>query len=1366
MFPSTYSFFEGHDELLEDVRNDFEARSKPLAETSVTQADFTNPEDNQLFLPVMTNCRQRWNHIRPSVLRALGDLAHTVVGDEAMQVLKKFNFRPMEAFETQPKPRSSESLSAKASQSRLFKAHQSQYTAESATLRNPRPSEARITTRKNYPQHLNPSHPTDHLRSRSESDLAGLFTDGRPATYNGVLRKHGFMYDEEPGRGHIIHAHPRFGDVSVMGNDWYHTNSSGEQKSSGSDPLSLDRHLTNYSSDFDESILAVCEARAAKGDCAGCGADKRTTSVGRDGLCKDCRDDAEREYSKQNLGTTETLNQGGDQAPFDAVESLIDSYQQTGLVVIRDAILGETRQIGTNTFGGWWFNHATKKLHDVSSDASGGTNDHVGFVWATGDKIGKHTDYSNGQKLGLAPHHVDALKRGYGFHHEEDHPDFATPDWDEDASEAAKELLRKNTRVTSYSRRGGNPSIGIDTLGSHREGINKAQDAIIHLKNAGHEFHPDSTVHWEHTTPDDTQSFHKQTTLRDLMSVSHPRELPESLDETGHIRETTVHTAPKEFGYKYYGPHDKGGSWYRNGYHEIVVNGGRWTHQGPGGVRGTGNGVDTLASHLERVHPGVVREAVNRATGVTELHVDQLIRDLSSGSNHNDKHKVLAHHGYQKDDGGFWYQPGRMAILQSEVDEEPSAHSLDRRLFKSSGGGTSYFAESAPPGFEGTVRAMKTDASIKNPYALAWSMKNKGYKSHRKADGSPKNESEDLPSKYGFKMDAHPNDHFTGSGSEADEAWKHDENWDTSWHHPSTPDHLVYTDENGNWAHFHKGNLAQQGDDRHDFSHILKKIASGSYTEDCGKTKRHHDGRTYDNVEDSAEEMITRHMETYRKPTESISPGYLIPTPVSNNSGRPSGEHGQFAAFPVDAPQASLALQGLHRWLGLALPELHALTTSTITDERQALSMLFNELHTAHCDIGNVLSYTGSIPDTQMHQLSQHYAMVVGEMLAALDPYRMNNPAVTPMGPYRLSGQLNDSAEVVGRRPEDSRPHKYTTDQIFQHAQKHMGITKYETIQGDSNRTVRNQIVQHMRGMGVAPWPKNESSINHVTGNDFSGGVDMPGHEHCPNCGRQAVTLGSCKNCGSKDVGSVPPPGADVEAARAHSKAVTADGYSITDLAGDHGFRSTGTAPGGRHQYQRPSTKHTIEFDKGSHDWTLIKAKQGLGQFTFDRKQGVGLDALHTAHGGRPEDFVDNSGYKPRFESDPVEAMITEHLREVDDTPRHVKIQNLRDHPNTEPALRNVAARMADRHKPSPMGHSEMPHSDYTARYDPPHSSGPRTYGMEPSALRNVRVNHPGHPYHGEQGSVVRQQGNALAVEFAKRPGKVEYFDHSQLERA
>lgn len=46
-------------------------------------------------------------------------------------------------------------------------------------------------------------------------------------------------------------------------------------------------------------------------------------------------------------------------------------------------------------------------------------------------------------------------------------------------------------------------------------------------------------------------------------------------------------------------------------------------------------------------------------------------------------------------------------------------------------------AEVAPPGWEKTVKAMKKHDEIDNPYALAWSMKNKGYKSHKKESTDP-----------------------------------------------------------------------------------------------------------------------------------------------------------------------------------------------------------------------------------------------------------------------------------------------------------------------------------------------------------------------------------------------------------------------------------------------------------------------------------------------------------------------------------------------------------------------------------------------------------------------------------------------------
>ena len=77
------------------------------------------------------------------------------------------------------------------------------------------------------------------------------------------------------------------------------------------------------------------------------------------------------------------------------------------------------------------------------------------------------------------------------------------------------------------------------------------------------------------------------------------------------------------------------------------------------------------------------------------------------------------------------------------VDNCVKMESISEGILKSFG-----LMEKSPPGFKGTVKAMKKhpeltkgktkDGKEKNPWALAWHMKNKGYKSHKKADGSDK----------------------------------------------------------------------------------------------------------------------------------------------------------------------------------------------------------------------------------------------------------------------------------------------------------------------------------------------------------------------------------------------------------------------------------------------------------------------------------------------------------------------------------------------------------------------------------------------------------------------------------------------------
>lgn len=54
------------------------------------------------------------------------------------------------------------------------------------------------------------------------------------------------------------------------------------------------------------------------------------------------------------------------------------------------------------------------------------------------------------------------------------------------------------------------------------------------------------------------------------------------------------------------------------------------------------------------------------------------------------------------------------------------------------GSADAVLAEKSPPGWKGTVKAMKDEPGIDNEYALAWYMKKKGYKSHKRADGTDK----------------------------------------------------------------------------------------------------------------------------------------------------------------------------------------------------------------------------------------------------------------------------------------------------------------------------------------------------------------------------------------------------------------------------------------------------------------------------------------------------------------------------------------------------------------------------------------------------------------------------------------------------
>ena len=77
-------------------------------------------------------------------------------------------------------------------------------------------------------------------------------------------------------------------------------------------------------------------------------------------------------------------------------------------------------------------------------------------------------------------------------------------------------------------------------------------------------------------------------------------------------------------------------------------------------------------------------------------------------------------------------QAGRDADDKHEKKDRKRAAGISTAVKKLTKEETEFTFEVAPPGWEGTVKAMKKHKDISNPFALAWSMKNKGMKSHVK----------------------------------------------------------------------------------------------------------------------------------------------------------------------------------------------------------------------------------------------------------------------------------------------------------------------------------------------------------------------------------------------------------------------------------------------------------------------------------------------------------------------------------------------------------------------------------------------------------------------------------------------------------
>lgn len=100
--------------------------------------------------------------------------------------------------------------------------------------------------------------------------------------------------------------------------------------------------------------------------------------------------------------------------------------------------------------------------------------------------------------------------------------------------------------------------------------------------------------------------------------------------------------------------------------------------------------------------------------------------DVLRGRNHN-YIKLIQQHGHTHPDYGTWNNE----LVGNNYEIENNRKIIQDLKIKH-GISESFLNEKSPPGWEGTVKAMKKHGEISNPWALAWWMKHKGYKSHKK----------------------------------------------------------------------------------------------------------------------------------------------------------------------------------------------------------------------------------------------------------------------------------------------------------------------------------------------------------------------------------------------------------------------------------------------------------------------------------------------------------------------------------------------------------------------------------------------------------------------------------------------------------
>ena len=172
-----------------------------------------------------------------------------------------------------------------------------------------------------------------------------------------------------------------------------------------------------------------------------------------------------------------------------------------------------------------------------------------------------------------------------------------------------------------------------------------------------------------------------------------------------------------------------------------MLKSGRAVNQGP------------LEDFMKRSQSGLINslkfESVQEELGLPSHHSDHHVyksteHNLRNGGNSTTRKKV---HQYatrnnirmSNDEAEAINAKGKHGDAFREQQRRVQQHLKNRHTTKKE---SVELDEVSPPGFEGTVKAMKKRHSkeIDNPWALAWYMKNKGYKSHKNKDGSNKKE--------------------------------------------------------------------------------------------------------------------------------------------------------------------------------------------------------------------------------------------------------------------------------------------------------------------------------------------------------------------------------------------------------------------------------------------------------------------------------------------------------------------------------------------------------------------------------------------------------------------------------------------------